>query len=222
MSSLGGPNIVTDGLILALDAANTKSYVSGSKTWYDTSGNNAHGNITGSITFVNAGPQSYMNFAVAGNSNYISSSISQNYLDMTIVFQPDFTLVSGANLSGLISNGTPASTTDKSLRFGSVNGTGPWAAANPGDGNDWANPTATTYYRNGITSNTLVSGWNIFGGYRTNQSGFPLNFAYHLGSSGYPGRSFQGKIACVYMYNRRLTSAEQLQNYNALKARFNL
>jgi hypothetical protein len=35
MSTLsGGPNIVTDGLVLALDAANSKSY-----PWVDLSGN---------------------------------------------------------------------------------------------------------------------------------------------------------------------------------------
>ena len=34
-----GPNVVTDGLVLALDAANPTSYVSGSTTWQDLSGN---------------------------------------------------------------------------------------------------------------------------------------------------------------------------------------
>jgi hypothetical protein len=214
--------IVTNGLILALNAADKNSYPGSGNTWYDLSGNNAHGSITGSVVFIDAGSQSYFNFATAGDGNYISSSISQNYLDFTAVFQPDFTRVGGANVAGLISNGSPASYTDKSLRFGGVNGTGPWATANPGDGNDWASGTATTYYRNGIISNTLVSGWNIFGGYRTNQSGFPLSFAYFLGSSAYPARSFQGKLACIYMYNRQLSAAEQLQNYNAQKSRFGL
>jgi len=223
MAFFRGPNVVTDGLVLALDAANPKSYVSGSTTWYDLSGNNAHGGITGSVSFVNDGSKSYFNFATAGDSNYISSSISQNYLDCTVVIQPDFTLVNGANLLGLISDGPNSASQDNSLRFGGVNGTGPWAAANPGDINDWASGTATTYYRNGVVSNVLVSGWNIFGGYRTNQGvNFPVSFAYHLGASGWPGRGFQGKLAAVYMYNRQLTAAEQIQNYNALKSRFNL
>ena len=44
MSTLsGGPNIVVDGLVLYLDAGNTKSYISGSTTWNDISrvGNNS-------------------------------------------------------------------------------------------------------------------------------------------------------------------------------------
>jgi hypothetical protein len=41
-----GPNIVTNGLVLALDAANTKSYISGSTTWNDLSGNGNHATLT--------------------------------------------------------------------------------------------------------------------------------------------------------------------------------
>jgi len=216
--------LVTDGLILALNAADKNSYPGSGNTWYDLSGNNAHGGITGSVAFVNSGSQSYFNFATAGDSNYISSSVSQNYLDVTVVFQPDFTLVANSNLTGLISDSNNSASIDDSLRFGSANGTGPWDISNPGDVNNWASGTATTYYRNGTVANTLVAGWNIFGGYRTNQSPtyFPPNFTYYLGASGWPGRGFQGKLACVYMYNRQLTAAEQLQNYNVLKSRFGL
>jgi hypothetical protein len=211
-------------LVLSLDAANIRSYPGTGTIWSDLSGKNAHGTIVGSVAFVNNGSKSYMNFATANDSNYISSTISQTYLDMTIVFQPDFSRVGNANLAGLIGTNTPASLADKSLRFVNVNGTDPWSLAtrNPGDTNDWANPLATIYYVNGRASNTLVSGWNVFGGYRTNQSTFPSNFSYYLGSSGYTGRGFQGRIAYVAMYNRQLSANEQLQNYNALKSRFEL
>jgi hypothetical protein len=215
--------IVTNGLVLALDAANPKSYVSGSTIWNDLSGKNAHGTIVGSVAFVNSGAQSYFNFATANDSNYISSTVSQNYLDFTAVILPDFTYNNTNTLAGLIGTNTAASLADKSLRFDSVNGTGPWSMAsrNPGDTNDWAS-TTTTFYVNGRASNTLVSGWNVFGGYRTNQSTFPSSFSYYLGSSGYTARGFQGRIACMYMYNRQLSANEQLQNYNALKNRFNM
>jgi hypothetical protein len=223
MAFFRGPNVVTNGLVLALDAANPKSYVSGSTTWNDLSGNNAHGTITGSVAFVNDGVKSYFNFATASDANYIYSSVSQSYLDVTAVFQPDFTRYNANGFAGFIADSPNSASRDNSLRFGNVNGTGPWNISNPGDQNDWASGTATTYYRNGTVSNTLVSGWNIFGGYRTNQGvNFPVSFAYHLGSSGQPGRGFQGKISAVYMYNRQLTAAEQIQNYNALKSRFNL
>ena len=213
--------IVTNGLILALDAADKNSYPGTGTAWNDISGRNANGTIVGSIAFVNSGAQSYFNFATANDSNYISSAVSQNYLDFTVVLRPDFTYNQTNGIAGLIGTNTPASLADSSLRFGNVSGTGPWTIANPGNVNDWAS-TSTTFYVNGTASNTLVSGWNIFGGYRTNQSPFPSSFSYHLGSSAYTSRGFQGRIACIYMYNRQLSANEQLQNYNALKSRFGL
>jgi hypothetical protein len=222
MATIGGANIIRDGLVLALDAASKSSYPGTGTTWTDLSGRNAHGTIVGSVAFVNSGAQSYFNFATANDSNYISSTVSQNYLDFTAVILPDFTYNNPTGFyAGLIGTNTPASLADSSLRFGNINGTGPWGLINPGNVNDWAS-TSTTYYVNGRASNTLVSGWNILGGYRTNQSPFPTNFSYYIGSSGYTARGFQGKIACIYMYNRQLSAIEQLQNYNAIKIRFNL
>ena len=61
------PRIVTDGLILALDAANTKSYPSsGGSTWYDLSGKGNNGTIT-NATFNSDGY-----FAFEGSGDYIS------------------------------------------------------------------------------------------------------------------------------------------------------
>ena len=42
---------MTNGLILSLDAANTKSYQSGSTTWFDKSGNAKNGTLTNGPTF---------------------------------------------------------------------------------------------------------------------------------------------------------------------------
>ena len=46
MSFDNGPRIVTNGLVLALDAADRNSYVSGSTTWFDLSGNSNNGTLT--------------------------------------------------------------------------------------------------------------------------------------------------------------------------------
>ena len=217
-------SIVTSGLVACLDAGNPRSYSGSGTTITDVSGQGATGTINGTISFVSAGQASYWNFATSSDSNFISSTLSQSYVDCTFVLYPDFTANNGSALAGLISNSSPAAPTDKSLRFQGVNGTGPWTLAdrNPGDANDWAYPTATTYYVNGTVSNILVSGWNIFGGYRTNQSTFPLSFAYYLGSSGYSARSFQGRIAVALLYNRQLSATEQLQNFNALRGRYGI
>jgi hypothetical protein len=49
-----GPNIVTDGLVLHLDAANTKSYPGSGTTWFDKSGNGKNGTLTNGPTFSSA------------------------------------------------------------------------------------------------------------------------------------------------------------------------
>jgi hypothetical protein len=209
--------IVTSGLIARLDASNASSYPGTGTTITDLSGQGATGTINGTISFVSSGQASYWNFPTRTDSNYISSSLSQNYLDCTIVFYPDFAIT---DIVGLLATSSPAAAQDDSIRF-----TGsPWTldGRNPGDGNDWAYPTRTNYYVNGTISNNIVAGWNIFGGYRTNQTTFASPFAYYLGSSGYPARSFQGRIALALLYNRQLSDAEQIQNYTALRGRFGL
>ena len=51
MSVIGGPNIVEDGLVLSLDAANTKSYPGSGTVWSDLSGNSNNGTLTNGPTF---------------------------------------------------------------------------------------------------------------------------------------------------------------------------
>jgi hypothetical protein len=52
MSTLsGGPNIITDGLVLYLDAGNTLSYTSGSTVWNDLSRSQTSGSLINGPTF---------------------------------------------------------------------------------------------------------------------------------------------------------------------------
>jgi len=226
MGQIGGPRIVTSGLILVIDAANIVSYPGAGSAIKDLT-LRADGTINGTITFSSVGSSSYWNFATVSSANYISSTISQPYVDCTIIFQPDFTLSNNASLVGLIAASNDTTNTDKSMRFGTANGTGPWTIKSSGlNADDWGN-TSTTYYVNGspvINGASLNSGWNILGAYRTNQTTFPASFAYFLGTEGYSGgiRDFQGRIAAVYLYNRQLTAAEHANNYNALKRRYGL
>ena len=227
MGQYYNPNIVTDGLILNIDASNVRSYPGSGTIINDLSGRDAHGTINGTITYVGAGTSSYWNFATASGSNYISSSLSQAYVDCTIIFQPDFTLSRVSNLVGLIASSTSASNGDKSMRFGNANGTGPWQVKSASlDANDWGN-TSTTYYVNGsavANGASLNNGWNVVGAYRTNQSTFPSSFSYFLGSGAFSGdaRDFQGRIAVCLLYSRQLTANEHAKNYAAFKGRFGL
>jgi len=221
------PNIVTDGLILNIDASNPRSYPGSGTLINDMSGRSAHGTINGTVSYVGAGTSSYWNFATASSANYISSTLSQAYVDCTIIFQPDFTVNNNASLVGLIAASNDTTNTDKSMRFGTANGTGPWTVRSSGlNADDWGN-TSTTFYVNGVSvadGASLNNGWNMLGAYRTNQTTFPSSFAYFLGTEGYSGgiRDFQGRIALCLMYNRQLTAREHAKNYAAFKGRFGL
>ena len=55
MGTFTGPNIVTDGLVLSLDAASARSYPGSGSTWSDLSGNNFDFTIDASGFTYNAG-----------------------------------------------------------------------------------------------------------------------------------------------------------------------
>ena len=213
---------------MAIDASNPRSYPGSGTAIFDLTDKGANGTINGTVPFVGAGSSSYWNFATAASTKFISSTLSQQYLDCTIVFYPDFALNSNAGLVGLIAASNDTTNTDKSMRFKNANGTGPWQIiASAGiNADDWGNP-GTTYYVNGSAvadGASLVNGWNILGAYRTNQTTFPASFTYFLGTEGYSGavRDFQGRIAMCLLYSRQLSAAEHAKNYNALKGRFGL
>jgi hypothetical protein len=227
--SFQAPDIVTSGLILYLDASDISSYAGSGNIWVDKKGN-ANGTINGAVNYVANGNASYFNFPGADDA-YIISSASQVYKDFTIVFQPDFSSFGFSGGHSLFSKGP---NTDVSMRFWTYNFADPantngnaasvWGVPNSNSNGitDWAG--TNSLYLNGVNQTStffpLISGWNILGGQNNTTSNWG-SFTYCLGA-GYSNRAFQGKIAFVLMYNKTLTSAEQLQNFNALKTRFGL
>jgi hypothetical protein len=227
--------LVTNGLIAYIDASKQESYVRSGTKIIDLVNQANPATINGAVSWVANGTNnssSYWWWPSQASANYINGTVTQNYLDFTIVFQPDFTLSTISSLTGLIGTGLDATNYDESLRFQNANGTGPWQLKNPDNNNGWANVT-TTFYINGVSSTTngqpLAAGWNILGGYRTNQVATLSNgnfgpFNYFLGLEGYSGdaRQFRGNIAAVAFYNRQLSAGEQINNYNYFAGRFGL
>jgi len=72
MSSLGGPNIVTNGLVSTLDAANARSYTSGSLKW----NNPVNQSLSGSISVSSA--TTTMSLNTNPTALYISQSASNS------------------------------------------------------------------------------------------------------------------------------------------------
>jgi hypothetical protein len=94
-----GPNTITNGLVLSLDAANVKSYVNGSTTWRDLSGNRNNGTLTNGPTFNSANLGSIV---FDGVDDYITGSNSSNFAFGTGNFAVSTWFRTTANSIGLL------------------------------------------------------------------------------------------------------------------------
>jgi hypothetical protein len=226
MSSLGGPNIITNGLILSLDAANTKSYQSGSLAWKDPIST-----LTGSIssnTLFNTESAGSLYFTSSGAFTFLSSSAfntitTNNSLTLSIFFKRDFTglfrdVVGMNKTSGNNPFVIRINSSDNIFYDSSVGGTRynvyftntlpnkAWVHACTTFGNN----LITVYYNGVAVTTTSTSG--TIDAFTSNQFGTL--------SQGYG--AFPGDVSTMQLYNRALSSTEVLQNYNATKGRFNL
>jgi hypothetical protein len=230
MSFNYSPKIVTNGLVLCLDAANQKSYPGSGTIWYDLTGNFNNGTLINGPTFssdnggsiVFDGIDDYTDcgtFTGLGSSNrtinvwfkIISLSVSGN--KRIISLATDNT-----------STDTPAFTLGYSTTLTSLNiGLG----GNPYNGyltlpaftlNTWINICGS------INSNTIsvyVNG-NFFNN-ATNTGTVGANPIVYLGRyNNFYGQYGNINIAQTSIYNRALSAQEVLQNYNATKTRFGL
>ena len=239
MSFGNGPRIVTNGLVLSLDAADQNSYVSGSATWNDLSGNNNTGSflVTGSNA-VSASYNSSNNGNIVFNTgSYVdcgnpTTLTSVNNVSVNVWFK--IAIAPTATFQGIIAkrNGSAGVTTNYGINFNnsifqSYYSVTTFRTCAVGfstyfTAGTWYNVCATfaangantdaVLYRNGVaiaTSGSLVG----------NVTSSIANLTIGNDSANEP---FSGSVANVQIYNRTLSATEILQNYNALKSRFNL
>jgi len=218
-------NIVTNGLVLDLDAAKRDSYPGSGTSWRDISGLQNNGtlingsifdsNNAGSIVF--DGVDDYVNIPHNAIFNLTTAiTICIWYKTSTTV---DAYLTTKADDSFYLAIG-PTGTTANKMSF-YLNGTsGGWfqTLANAATGL-WTQVTATW---NGSTSNLYLNGILDNSGSRpgTMLTGTnPVYIGYRPAS---PKPYYSGSISQTQIYNRALSAAEVLQNYNALKGRYGL
>ena len=211
------PPIVTNGLVLYLDAANQQSYISGSTTWQDLSGNNNSGSLVNGPTFSTDGGGSIVFDGT--NQRINSTSFSVPFLTLsTWVFR-----TSTVNSQGICrkQNGWAVSQAFGVLQV--APGTS-WQFYNTGyviPLNTWVNITYR-YIGNGSNSQSVfINGvliWtnsNGTGSLPTNSNQVRIGFDDNNWWWG-------GRISQTQIYNRALSQAEITQNYNATKTRFGL
>jgi hypothetical protein len=233
MATIGGSNIATDGLVLALDAANPKSYVSGSTTWNDLSGNGNNGTLVNGPTFSSANNGSIV---FDGVNDYISVPSLSN----TSFPQDSGTISIWYNID---STGQSASLPSIFDQYDSRNHIFIRRTANPLYTIQIAFQDVSVAYRYVYTHLYTLDVWhNIVVTYVTGISssakvyidGILVNSGTISDSAWRPTQQFTG-IGSIYatdttkgrgnnlhIYNRALSSQEVLQNYNAQKSRYNL
>ena len=233
MSFHHSPKIVTNGLVLYLDAANRKSYSGSGNTWRDLSGNDNNGNLVNSPSFTD----NVFNFT--GN-NYITTPLNVYSQDNSIF---SINLWFKATANGIILHQTTAANN------GTNNG---WVPAVYIDSNNKLR--VTCFWGGSISNQTYISSndviynkwYNIVHTFDSSnnrrvyidgllvstingaQASYSSTFYLILGAgaaSGWPNdpaTGMRGSISNFSFYRKTLLQTEILQNYNAIKGRFNL
>ena len=232
-------SIVTSGLVLALDAANPRSYPGSGTTWTDISATGNNGTLQASPTYT-SGISGYFNFTAA-SLQYVSfaNTASFQFLNRSaysleawvyptsnpginnwtgIFNREDSSTGSrdGYNLYFLGSAST--STFFTTERF--VAGVGISVSVTVDSTvslNVWQHIVATydgttiSLYRNGASVGTPVT-----------STGNITNTSKTLEIANRSGNYFTGRISNTKVYNVALSSSQVLQNFNALRGRYGI
>lgn len=209
-------SVVTNGLILYLDASLPESYPGTGTRWFDLSGQDAHADAVSMPTHVNDNARSYFDFN--GTSHRFSSvNINQEYRDLFIVQR----LSASNRVLPMVFARFDGQ--DASLRYEDTT-TAMVLRATP-DLNDWHINENARVFINGSFSAVGVDILNqdkFIRAFRSNNGGnFASSFRYQI-SSQFINRYFGGRLYLVLCYNRLLSNEEVNQNFNALRGRFAL
>ncbi len=234
MSSIS-PDIVTNGLVFCVDAADKKSYSGSGDTWYDRSGNDNNGTLENDPTFstdgggciVFDGVDDFVNCGDDASVNIAGSITVEAWVNLTTTpAAAAAVIVTKGNVHGGATtvqyhlNFTTSRTVRLSISDGStVNSMTTTATVNTGT---WAHivgihdaPNTNSYiYINGELALTDTSSIGNLGA-----TAIDLTIGYDEYTTRYP---IDGDISSVRIYNRNISVAEVLQNYNAMKSRFGI
>ena len=241
MGVFAGPEIVEDGLVLALDAGNTKSYVGVGNTCISLIDNNTSSLTNGvGFTSLNGGA-----FVFDGTDDYINlNNISSQNLDVvnttvSIWFKLDSITSSQQQqtLFGRRSNSTPATfkiffsqdslsgiLTEIKIRVQTASDDESVPIPNVTPTTEWTNITGTydgsdiKGYINGELklNHTMPIGGDLV----TGSTGRRMFLGARTNDS--INRYFNGIISTTNIHNRALTASEIQQNFNALRGRFGI
>lgn len=230
--------IVTDGLILSLDAANTKSYSGTGTSWLDLTKNTTGGTLTnmGTTGF----SSSNSGVIVFDGVNDFVLIPSKTVIDLNSSFSIEYwSKLNTSTFMAWVHVGIQ--TINNSFSIGQYSGPGSIITKFQKTTNDRAEfrfvstPQLNTWEHYVITYDGSGSGngFNLYKNSSLNNkvgsvlvntgtvSGISINNLTYIGYSASGTMGFlNGNISKLNIYNRVLLSSEVLQNYNATKWRF--
>jgi hypothetical protein len=217
--------IVTNGLVLNLDAGFTPSYPTTNTTWYDVSSGGNNGTLINGPTFNSEDGGSIV---FDGVDDYIALSKVTSFGSETPHTYSAWIRVTsfGNPYRWIIDNGS--NTQGSSLVLTNTKLTYFFSGGRQLISSN-SNLVANTWYNVTVVYDSLAASFYINGTFDSTKTvGSYFNAATINGSVGVWNSSittthfFVGRIPIAQIYNRALTASEVLQNYNAQKGRFGL
>lgn len=208
--------IVTDGLILNLDAGFTPSYPKNGTTWYDMSLSGNNGILTNGPTF-NSGDGGSIVFDGTNDFVNLPNGLLSGTGDFTIIQWVQSNVGAGYTTFGNYSAGNLQFGWSSRYVFLWLDNSSAYASAS----NFTTAITMIAGRRIGTTTNYLKNGTVI----STGSSGVSIGTSsanFRIGTNSLSGEQYSGKIYTTMVYNRGLSNNEILQIYNAQKGRFGL
>ena len=238
-----GPTIVTDGLVLCLDAADRNSYPGSGNTWNDLSGN---GNATlyNTPTFDSSNGGS-INFASAQQEYFLTSTSLFNVSNFSISFWFYLNTFIDDYIN-LFQHNTSLGGNYNRISIERSNSYSGFEQLNSSEIKEnsfmilLGNDSGTLSVAHTVTSFTIGRWYNISVGFNgtTLKCHVDGNQEFSLNPSNYPSaknstfgsypfngnasRYLDGKISSFLVYTKSLSANEVQQNYNATKGRFGL
>jgi len=212
------PSVVTDGLVLCLDAGNPKSYSGSGTTWTDLSGNGNNGTLVNGVGYSgsNLGSLSF-----DGVDDYVDCGKTATQFG---IYNSSYTMSAFfrvPNLSGdKMVFGTPTTASNQGMHHGVRDST--FYFGHFGSDISGGTVVANTWYfgtwvwETGGNTTIYINGSSVATG---TTNGFVGTDNIRVGSSWVV---FTGNISQASIYNRALTAQEIQQNFNATKSRFGL
>ena len=229
-----GPRIVTNGLVLSLDAGDRNSYVGSGTLWNDLSGNNNSGSLIN-------GPA----YSSTNSGNIVFDGIN-DYSNIGLVkyqYQDTFTVESFFYVTDIPTNTGAQCSARYPIIYNHDYGYNLLV-------NNVGKTLFQIYNTNAsnagvLSTNTTVATWIHAVGYKagteiglyingtlqqtntltTNAVYYDTNNPFVIGGFATCGANkfyTNGKVSIIKIYNRVLSASEVLQNYNAQKSRFGL